>query len=394
MTTDPYNLRNLSIDALRAKRVKKWQNTGSRYASWVADMDFDVAPAISERLHSMLDRQEFGYPVWQRVHRLSPAGQAFIPRMQRRFGWTPDIERVFELGDVVQGVRTAIEHCSSPGDAVVVHLPAYTPFLEMIEDMGRTPIYVMPTGMGTGVDDPVGFDYDALDAQLANAGGASVFILCHPQNPLGHIFDRDELEQIAAIAERYDMTVISDEIWADFTSGAERHVPFAALDAQTAARTVTVTSSSKSFNLAGLRWAVMHTGSDHLLGVLRGLPEHYQGVANVMGVEATLAAWEHGDEWFDAMYGVVQENQQALVGLLAEHVPGARYLPAPATYVAWVDCNQVGCVGSPYETFLAGGVELNDGVAFGSPGDGFVRINLATSPQVLVDTVAAMGRCL
>ena len=382
--TDPFGLRSLDVDALRRKAGAKWQAHPARYAAWVADMDFPVAPAITDALHGVVDRNELGYPNWGGPYALSPAARLFPQRMAQRFGWDCRPDRVRDMVDVLQGVRATVLHCSAPGDGVVLHLPAYFPFLATIDDMDRR---LVPVRFD---DDSRTFDYDRLDAELATAG-ARVWILCHPHNPLGHVFEQAELEQIAELADKHDLVVISDEIHADLVMPGHGHVPFEALGPEISARTVTVTSSSKAFNLAGLRWAVLHAGHLPLQRALDALPGHYLGAPNLMAVTATVAAWTAGDVWRDAVVAVVDENRRTLVDLLSTHLPGTRYTPPAATYLAWLDCRVLGLGEEPAETFRERGVELSPGSQFGPPGLGHVRINLATSPSVLEGMVEAMA---
>jgi cystathionine beta-lyase len=185
--------------------------------------------------------------------------------------------------------------------------------------------------------------------------------------------------------------VISDEIHADLTYGSQQHVPFETLGDAEAARTVTVSSASKAFNLAGLRWAILHAGADAVHDELSALPAHYLGAPNVMAVEATSAAWSDGDEWLRAVMEVLDENRHALSGLLRDHFPEAVYRPPSATYLGWVDCSALGLGPDPAEVFKARGVALSSGPSFGPPGEGHVRLNFATSPSVLSATVSAMA---
>ncbi len=379
---DPFGLRTLDLGVLRAKGGAKWQYRPAAFSAWVADMDFPVAPAISDALRGVVDRNELGYPNWGGPYALSPAAKLFGPRMAERYGWDVRPDRVHDLIDVIQGVRATVHHLSVPGDGVVLHLPAYHPFLHTIDGMDRR---LVPVTMVDG-----SFDYDALEAELA-ASGATVWILCHPHNPLGHVFGPPELERIAAIAERFDLVVISDEIHADLTMPGHRHIPFESLGAEVSARTVTVTSASKAFNLAGLRWAVLHAGSDAAHDALRALPGHYLGAPNLMAVTATVAAWTDGEPWLDAVVEVIDENRTTLVELLDRHLPRTRYTPPAATYLAWIDCRDLGLGDDPADLFRQRGVELSPGPQFGPQGRGHVRLNLATSPAVLEATVRSMA---
>ena len=387
---DPYGLRSLDIDEVRARRVTKWRKEPVRYAAWIADMDFPTCPAVADALTETIRRDELGYADWP-SDGPTPAVGAFAERMSSRYGWDLDPTRCYELSDVVQGLVLALEALSDPGDAIVLHLPSYPPFLEAMEILGRRLIDV-PWQAGSAVGDGA-FDYDELERRLAGADGerAKVWILCHPHNPLGHVFGRDELERVAAIAERFDLTVISDEIHADLRRAGFGHVPFASLRPQIAARTVTLTSASKAFNLAGLRWAVLHAGSDRVNDTLAARPSHALGYPNVFAVNAVLAAWEHGEAWLAAVLEVLQENGEALTGLLDRWLPGAVYRPPQATYLAWVDGRAWGLGDDPGRAFHRRGVEVSSGLRFGPPGVGHVRINLATSPAILAATVEAMA---
>jgi cysteine-S-conjugate beta-lyase len=374
---DPFGLRDLDVDTLRRRPGAKWHRPGGRLAAWVADMDFPVAPCISDRLVE-LATTDLGYPDWERAA-ASPLPSLFADRMQRRYGWRPQLDRLHELNDVVQGVRLAIHHLTGPGDRIVLHTPAYTPFLRAIEEMGRRIVRV-----------PWPFDHEQLDRAL-DAEPARLLLLCHPHNPTGHVFDRRELERIAAMAHRHDLVVVSDEIHADLTHAPHTHVPFESLGHEVSARSVTVTSASKTFNIAGLRWAVLHAGHDGLHHVLQALGEHYFGAPNLMAVAATEQAWTSGGEWLEAVLAVIDENRHLMGDLLAEHLPGAVYEMPDATYLAWVDCRASGLGDDPAAVFAERGVEVSPGPNFGVEGLGHVRINLATSPSVLRRIVATMG---
>ncbi|MEX2625697.1 MAG: aminotransferase class I/II-fold pyridoxal phosphate-dependent enzyme [Ilumatobacteraceae bacterium] len=374
---DPFGLRSLDVAALGRRPGTKWHRPGGRLAAWVADMDFPVAPAVRDRLVERAST-DVGYPDWPHAA-VSPLRERFVDRMVARYGWRPDRERLVELNDVVQGVRIAIHHLTEPGDGVVLHTPAYPPFFAAIEQLGRRVVRA-----------PWPFDVERL-AEVVAAEQPRLLLLCHPHNPVGHVFERDELAAIAAVAERHDLQVVSDEIHAELTYAPRTHVPFESLGPEVSARTVTITSASKAFNLAGLRWAIMHAGSEPMHDALRALPSHYFGAPNLMAVEAIDAAWSDGGEWAAAVMTVLDENRRRLVELLADHLPGVRYRPPAATYLAWLDCRELGFGDDPAAEFARRGVELSHGPSFGPEGRGHVRLNFATSPAVLAHLVATLA---
>jgi cystathionine beta-lyase len=386
---DPFGLTSFGIADLVARPGVKWSHPAGRLASWVADMDFPIAPAVTARLTQRVG-VDVGYPAWDEAAR-SPLPALFAERMAARYGWRPDVDRLHELTEVLQGIALAVHHLTEPGDGVVVHTPAYPPFLQLIAATGRRLIEVPARGAA----DRFQWDYEDLAARLAagagSPGAARLWILCHPHNPTGRVFGPEELGGVAELAARHDLVVLSDEIHADLVHRGATHVPFAALGPDIAARTVTLSSSSKAFNLAGLRWAILHAGHDGLHGALRALPPHLLGVPNLLAVEATEAAWTEGDGWLAAVLGVLDENRHRLADLLAERLPAVRYHVPEATYLAWLDCRELGFGDDPAVEFRKRGVELSPGPTFGSGGRGFARLNFATSPAVLDEIVARLG---
>jgi cystathionine beta-lyase len=383
---DPFGLDDLDVADLKARPGTKWSRAGGRLAAWIADMDFPIAPAVRDRLIEVA-RTDVGYPDWPAIGR-SALPERFAERMATRFGWAPDVDRLHEVGDVMQGVSVAIHHLTRPGDGIVLHMPAYHPFLETIAAAGRR-IVPVPAELVGGA---WRFDHDELAARLRQEGpdAARLLLLCHPHNPLGHVFTRAELEQLAEISTRHDLAVISDEIHAELVHPPHGHVPFAALGDEAAARTVTVTSASKAFNLAGLRWAILHAGHDELQSALDALTPHYFGAPNLMGVAATAAAWSDGDEWQRAVAARLDANRTRLTPLLAEHLPGVGYAVPDATYFAWLDFRALALGDDPAATLRERGVELTSGPRFGPTGIGFARLNFATSEGVLEQLVRAM----
>jgi cystathionine beta-lyase len=385
---DPFGLTTFGVADVAGRPGEKWAKVDGRLAAWVADMDYPVAPAIVERLASRV-AVDVGYATWDDVSR-SPLPQRFAERMADRFGWSPDEGRLHELSDVLQGVALAVHHLTAPGDGIVLHLPAYPPFLELIRATGRTLVDLPAVATADGFV----WDYDELDRRLTagTVGGRTrLWILCHPQNPTGRVFDRAELEVIAELAAKHSLVVVSDEIHAELVHPGHEHVPFATLGADVSARTITVTSTSKAFNLAGLRWAILHSGPDDFDDALSALPRHYLGAPNLLAVEATDAAWSDGDEWLTAVRRVLDENRRNLAALLARHLPGVVYHQPQATYLAWLDCSALELGDDPAEMFRKRGVEVAAGPRFGSVGAGFARLNFATSPIVLEAIVERMA---
>ena len=386
VSTAAYDFSSVSMEWLRAKPGVKWHDTPDAIAAWVADMDFAPPAVVADALHAVVDRGDLGYPDWRHYTGGSAAADTFVERCAARYGWHIDQADTMELNDVVQGIQIVLHVCTEPGDRVVVHTPSYPPFLHSVHDNGRE---VLPVPAARDAGSPTGwaFDHAALDAQLA-VTPAKVLLLCHPHNPTGHVFSDAELRELAAIAQRHDLLIISDEIHADFTYAPLTHRPMALFAPD---RTVTIHAASKAFNLAGLRYAIMHIGVAEVRTRIAALPGHLFGATNLMGAAAADAAWRDGGPWLAAVLAHLDAQRQLLSALVAEHLPGVVYTPPAATYLAWLDCRALGWGDDPSVQFRARGVRLSEGPNFGAEGNGFARLNFATSGDVLRETVARMA---
>ena len=379
---DPFGFDTLDVEWLRAKSGAKWHRHPGQLAAWVADMDFRPVPAVVAALQSRLDSGDLGYPDWKSNTAGTPIRELFAARAAARYGWQLDPYDVREFCDVVQAVQAVLYVATRPGDRVVVLTPSYPPLVHSVEGGGLR-LVDHPLG-------PDGWDLDALDTRLVHES-ASVLLLCHPHNPTGHVFTRDELRRLGEIAARHDLLIISDEIHADLTYAPRTHLPIAAGCPEHADRIVTIHSASKAFNLAGLRYALAHIGSSRVHDGLTALPDHLLGAVNLLAAEATYAAWSVGDEWLAAVLAHLDRNRLLLADLLAEHLPQVQYSPPDGTYLAWLDCRSLGDGDTPFELFRSRGVQLSCGLDFGANGAGHVRLNVATSAALLTRIVETMA---
>lgn len=372
---------------LRTKRGEKWRTYPEDVLPlWVADMDFPVAEPLQRLLQRTLETCDLGYPV-----NPTPAGlpSVFARRMRERFGWTVDPERVVVLTDVVQGLYVALSTLCEPGDAAVIQPPIYPPFLHCVRETSRRRI-----------DNPLvrgperyEIDFDALRASID--ARTRLLLLCNPHNPSGRAFDRAELEAIARIALERDLVIVSDEIHADLVYPGAHHLPIATLAPEVERRTITLMSASKAFNIAGLRCAVAAFGSRQLQDRFCSIPRHVRGGLGTLGLAATEVAWTEGQPWLDEVLAYLDGNRRFLAEFLRERLPGTQMHLPEATYLAWVDCRELGLEPSPYELFLERArVALSPGRSFGTGYDSFVRINFATSRALLTEGLERMAKAV
>ena len=377
---------DFSIPFLRARRTNKWHKFADDVLpAWVADMDFGVAPPIAEALDRLARNQEYGYAA-----RDGQLQAAFARRMRNRFGWTVDPADAHPVGDLVQASFSSVMAFSEPGDAVVLQLPSYPPFMAAINDTGRR---LIANHMR---DDGARWQLDLAAYDAAPDPRARVLIFCHPQNPTGRAFSRAELEAVASFATRHDLIVVSDEIHADIVYPGNEHIPFASLSAETAARTITITSATKSFNIPSLRCAVMHFGTPELKQrFFARIPARLLGSPGVTGVDATIAAWDEGQPWFEEIMAQLRANRDWLAGELAAALPGVTMRLPEATYLAWLDCSALELPGSAGQFFLdRARVGLNFGETFGARYEGFARLNFASPAPVLKEVVGRMAEAI
>jgi cystathionine beta-lyase len=376
----------LDVEDLRARQGEKWALYPPEVIpAWVADMDYPVAEPIQRVLRRAVAISDVGYAVDPDKTGLR---EVFVERMESRYGWKVPVEQVELLTDVVQGIYVALQVYSEPGDGVIIQTPIYPPFLHAVADTRRR-LLENPLVQGRGR-----YELD-LDGLRRAAAEAKVLLLCNPHNPTGRVFTRDELESIAEIALSSDLIVVSDEIHQDLVYPGRRHIPFATLGPEVAARTLTLTSATKAFSIAGLRCALAAFGSDDLKRRFQSIPRHVLGGMGALGVRATIAAWRHSGPWLKRVLAHLERNRDHLAAFIRDRWPAIRFFPPEATYLVWLDCRALELDEEPARFFLKKArVALSQGKLFGAPGEGFVRLNFATSRPILDEVLGRMAEGL
>jgi cystathionine beta-lyase len=376
-------LQALPLDQLRQRSSTKWQKYPPEVLPlFVAETDYALAPAITDVLTRAVLLGDTGYTPPDPGVR-----EAFVEFSRRRFGWEVDPAHVYWTGDVMMGVVEILRRVIDPGDRVVVMTPVYPPFFDTVEEAGGVVQRVPLAWVGHGWE----IDLDGVEAALA--GGARAVLLCNPHNPTGTVHTRESLAALAEIAARFDAAVISDEIHGPLAHAGHTFLPF--LDASPTAAEVgyAVTSASKTYNLAGLKCAVMVAGGPAQAKVLRSLPDEVEWRTGLFGALANVAAYSaESDAWLDGLLAALGENRRLLADLLAEHLPEARFLPPDAGFLAWVDVSAYGWGDNPAPRIRREAkVALHHGPLFGEEGVGHVRINFGCSPELLTEAIRRVG---
>lgn len=372
-------LEQLTLADLRQRSSAKWRVYPEDVLPlWVAEMDAPLAPPIADALRRAIDLGDTGYA----------AGDGYAHALARfaarRWNWTDFPTAATQLvPDVMRGIVEVLRLLTADGDPVVVTAPVYPPFFGFVTHAGRRIVQ-------SGLDSAGRIDFDALDGTLARLGPGAALLISNPHNPTGVVHTRAELETIADLAARYRTRVVVDEIHAPLVLDGSTFTPY--LSVRGTEDAVVLMSASKGWNLAGLKAALAIPGAGATDELAR-LPVEVTHGASHLGVIAHTAALTGGDDWLDAVLAGLAENRRLLGALLGQHLREVGYREPEGTYLAWLDCRALGDGDTPYRLFLdTARVALTSGPAFGTGGGGHVRLNFATSREILTEAVARMGR--
>ncbi len=370
---------------LHQRGTSKWTRYGSDVlGAWVAEMDFTVAPPIKAALQAAIDCDCFGYAPGDEHTGLTAATAAF----HRRNGLNVESNQIFVMPDVLKALELGIDAFSPPGSAVVVLTPAYPPFFSVAQLLER-PVVEVPMHNDRGYHT---LDLDGIDRAFAS--GAKTLILCNPHNPLGRLFSRQELSALAAVVHKHGARVVTDEVHGPLTMPGETFTPYATASAEAAGHSVTLTSASKGWNVAGLKCAQLTVTNPDDIATWKRVPGLRSHGASILGIIANRVAYEQGWDWLEDTLAYLDGNRRALENLLRAYLPQVVYWKPQGTYLSWLDCRQLG-LDNPGEFFLEHAkVAVNDGSHFGEPGKGFVRLNFATSAAILGQIVKQMGQAV
>jgi cystathionine beta-lyase len=343
---------------------------------FVAEMDFGIAPGIADALVERVRSSDLGY-----LDGPGPLAPAFARFVADRWGWDLDPARVHIATDVSVGIVETLRIALPDGGPVAITPPVYPPFFELVEE-ARCQVHEVPLRERWG-----DWTLDLPGLEAAFRDGVRVFLLCNPHNPVGLVHPRATLEALAELAARYDVLVVSDEIHGPLTHPGVTFSPFAPIAEAHRARSVTVTSASKGWNLAGVKCSVVVAGDDRSAALLDTLNDEVACRTSILGLHANVAAFAE-TAWLDDAVSRVVANDRLLASLLAEHLPGVVYHRPRAGYLAWLDFRGMGLGDDPAVQLREHAyVALNSGLGFGREGRGFARLNLACSPDTLREAV-------
>jgi cysteine-S-conjugate beta-lyase len=368
------------LETLRERRSEKWRTHPDDVLPLpVAEMDFDLAPPVAGALQEAVDRSDTGYAAPVPI-----LGNALARFAGERWGWDVDPTAVTAVVDVGVGVVELLRVLARPGDPVVICPPVYPPFFDWVPEAGAR-AHEVPLVNGR---------LDLAGLQQAFAEHPAAFLLCNPQNPVGRVHSHEELTEVIRLARAYGVTVVSDEIHGPLVLPNAAFTPILTVP-DAAEIAVCVASASKAWNLAGLKCGTVVTASPATAAVVQRFPPETRWRVGHFGVLATVAAYTEGGPWLDRLLVTLADRRTLLGRLLAERLPSLSWRPPEATFLAWLDCSAIGSGDTPWEHFFEKArIAMEPGLSFGAAGSGYVRLNFATSAEILDEATARMARSL
>ncbi len=360
----------------------KWDKYAGRdvLPLWVADMDFAAPPAVVTALHARVEHGIFGY-----TRAPASTNAAVVNYLHQRYDWTIEPAWIVWLPGLVPGINLACRAVGEAGDAALTLTPVYPPFLSA-PGLNQRELIAVPLLEQLGI---WSIDFTALKSAITPR--TRLLILCHPHNPVGRIWSREELEQLAAFAQQHNLTVVSDEIHCDLLlEPGARHLPFAKLNSDAAARTITLMALSKTYNVPGLACSFAIIADPALRHAMQRAMRGIMPETNLLGFTATEAAFSQCETWLADLLDYLRGNAERVIAAL-DGLAGLKVTRPQATYLAWIDCRHVG-IEHPQRFFEEAGVGLSDGADFGLPG--FVRLNFGCPRSRLEAALVRMQSAL
>jgi cysteine-S-conjugate beta-lyase len=353
---------------------------------WVADMDFAIPDFITSALNNRLKHEILGY-----TFRPPEYYTSITSWLKCRHNWLVEKENVIFTPGIVPALNFCTLAFTEPGDKIIVQPPVYFPFFSAVESHGR----VLQLNKLIEIDGKWEMDFESLKESID--GKTKMIIISNPQNPVGRVWSTEELSKLADICLKNNILIISDEIHCDLVLPGYKHTPVASLSEEIAKNTVTCLAPSKTFNLAGLSTSSVIISNPVLRKSFnRILDNLHVGNGNIFGTIASIEAYSHGHEWLDALLDYIDRNTDFVEDYCTKMIPEIIPVKPEATYMIWLDCRKFGLTGKELQNFFVtkAGVGMNEGSTFGSGGEGFMRMNIATTHQTVIKAMEQIEKAV
>jgi cysteine-S-conjugate beta-lyase len=364
---------------------RKWRKYAGRdiLPLWVADMDFAAPPAVIAALHRRVDHGVFGYSA-----AMPSLTEAVVTYCATHYRWKIEPSWIVWLPGLVTGLNLAAAAFGEDGDAVLTATPIYPPFMSAPKNQVRETVMVP---LALRADGRYEFDWPAMESAVTPR--TRIFFLCSPHNPVGRVFTRPELEQVAAFCARHNLVLVSDDIHCDLILDDLPHIPVATLSTAAAARTVTLLAPSKTYNIAGLACSLAVIPDPKLRSQFVHAMAGIVPEMSPLGYAACEAAFRDSEPWRQALLAYLRGNRDFIAAFLKEQLPMIKLTPCEATYLAWLDVSAFN-LKEPGHFFEQHGVGLADGAQYGVAPGKFVRLNFGCPRATLAEALRRMQRAV
>ena len=378
-----------NLAELHTHRSDKWRGFPQDVLPLpVAEMDFPVADPIKAILTEMVAHSDLGY-----LGPIPELGVGFKKFAAERWNWHVDEKQVRAATDVGVAVVEILRVFTKPGDSILISSPVYHNFYTWINETQLNLVDVPFERTGDEATNPWVINWQGIET--AYASGVKVHLLCSPHNPLGFIYTQQDLLKIVALAKKHNVLVISDEIHAPLTFPGQTFTPMLSLGSDAESVSICVTAASKGWNIAGLKCAIIVSQNDQMNSKLAKLAPAMHYRASLLGGFATAVAFAECGVWLDSVLAQLDHNRHLIKKLLDEKLPTVRYHIPNNSYLAWIDVESLNLGADPSITLIERGrVAFSPGHAFGKQCDQYVRLNFATSPEILTEAIDRIARAV
>jgi cystathionine beta-lyase len=380
----------LTLAELSTHRSEKWRAFPADVIPLpVAEMDFPVAEPIKKLLYSMVETSDMGY-----LGPIPELGAAFSSFAAKRWNWIVDPAKVRVATDVGVGVVEVTRIFTEPGDSMLINSPVYQNFYTWMNET-KVKCVDVPFIYDPTVKDSSPWSIDWEGIEDAYKSGIKIHLLCSPHNPNGRMYTKPELKRFVELAHKYEVIIISDEIHSPLEYEENAFTPILSLGSDAEECCVVVTAASKGWSIAGLKCAIIVSGSAQMHEKLNLLPPALHYRASIFGAFATAVAFSDGITWLDTVIKQLDHNRHLITQLLNEHLPEVKYVPPQHSYLAWLDLAELNLGEDPAATLLLQSkVALNSGHIYGAKWNQFARLNFATSPEIITAAITQIGQSI
>lgn len=338
---------------------------------WVADMDFETTPEVKKALNQRVEKGIFGYEM-----NSEGLKQSVIDWFNRRHNWKMNNQFLRTSPSIMTSIGALIKLLTNEGDKVLVQTPAFPKFLQVVPNNNRTllenPLKLINNKYEINFED---FEKKAKEAKL--------FILCNPHNPAGRVWKKEELKRLSKIASENNMYVISDEIHSDIIFKGNKFIPYGDLPKELTQMSISLLSPAKSFNLPSISSSFLYSKNKEVLEKFdKFMQSMYLGSTSILDLIAMQTAYNTGDKWLDKLLVHVEDNINFAITYIEEYIPKLQVIKPEGMYLIWINFKELNIEDKEFNQLLVNnGIALNPGFWFGKDGNGFLRMNLATSKK-------------